>query len=71
MPNVYHGYDGLAKNPQSSPQMKAYAEAQKAQTSHDFHGQHGAFHQPSASAEGRATAESKMQATQPEAWKNR
>lgn len=25
--NVYHGYDGLAKNPQSSPQMKAVRRA--------------------------------------------
>ncbi|KPV71601.1 uncharacterized protein RHOBADRAFT_56452 [Rhodotorula graminis WP1] len=69
--NVYHGFVGLANNPQSSPQMKAYAESQMAQTSNQFHGAHGSAHNPSTSAQGKAAAESKMQATQPDAWKNR
>ncbi|GAA5913089.1 hypothetical protein JCM8208_000737 [Rhodotorula glutinis] len=68
---VYHGYDGMARNPQSSPEMKAYAESQKAQTSSEFHGAHGHAHNPSASSEGKAAAESKMQSAQPDAWKNR
>ncbi|BGP41993.1 hypothetical protein JCM10450v2_006074 [Rhodotorula kratochvilovae] len=71
MPNVYHGYDGLAKNPQSSPEMKAYAHDQMARMSNQWHGQHGAFHNPSTGGDGKGHAMQGMQNTQPDTWKGR
>ncbi|KAK4330053.1 hypothetical protein RTBOTA2_005373 [Rhodotorula toruloides] len=69
--NVYHGYDGLSRNPQASPEMQAYAREQMAQMSSKFHGQHGAYHNPSSGEQAKSNAMHGMQQTQPDAWKNR
>ncbi|GAA5999261.1 uncharacterized protein JCM10292_001710 [Rhodotorula paludigena] len=71
MPNVYHGYDGLSKNPNVSPQMRQYGVEMKAQVSNQFHGQHGAYHNPSTGSQGKSNAMQGMQNAQPSGWQKR
>ncbi|GAA5977738.1 hypothetical protein JCM10908_005076 [Rhodotorula pacifica] len=67
--NVYHGYDGLSKNPQMSPELREYGAQQKSQMSNEWHGQHGAFHNPSSGAEAKQAAMDKMQPLAPDSFK--
>ncbi|GAA5970473.1 hypothetical protein JCM8115_004425 [Rhodotorula mucilaginosa] len=67
--DVHHGNDGLAKNPQANADQRHQGAVARDGESPQWHGHHGAFHNPNAGPQVKADALDKMQSLAKDAGK--